>query len=75
MVILEELEHAKRRGAPIYGEVAGYGSTADAFRVTDRFEGDLVAGPSGVTWSARELGSIRVTLGAFRSRFLEITPA
>jgi 3-oxoacyl-[acyl-carrier-protein] synthase II len=35
MVILEELEHAKRRGAKIYGEVLGYGSTADAFRITD----------------------------------------
>lgn len=35
MVILEELEHAKQRGAQIYGEVAGYGSTADAYRVTD----------------------------------------
>ena len=35
MVILEELEHARRRGATIYAEVAGYGTTADAFRVTD----------------------------------------
>lgn len=35
MVILEELEHAKARGAKIYGEIAGYGSTADAFRITD----------------------------------------
>lgn len=35
MVILEELEHAKARGARIYGEVVGYGSTADAFRITD----------------------------------------
>jgi 3-oxoacyl-[acyl-carrier-protein] synthase II len=35
MVILEDLEHAKRRGAKIYGEVLGYGSTADAFRITD----------------------------------------
>jgi 3-oxoacyl-[acyl-carrier-protein] synthase II len=35
MVILEELEHAKHRGAPIYGEVLGYGSTADAYRITD----------------------------------------
>jgi 3-oxoacyl-[acyl-carrier-protein] synthase II len=35
MVILEELEHARRRGARIYGEVLGYGSTADAFRLTD----------------------------------------
>ena len=35
MVVLEELEHAKRRGAEIHGEVIGYGSTADAFRITD----------------------------------------
>ena len=35
MLILEELEHAKRRGATIYAEVTGYGSTADAFRMTD----------------------------------------
>ena len=35
MLILEELEHARRRGAAIHGEVVGYGSTADAFRITD----------------------------------------
>ncbi|MGL6193555.1 MAG: beta-ketoacyl-[acyl-carrier-protein] synthase family protein [Thermoguttaceae bacterium] len=35
MVILEEYEFAKKRGAKIYGELAGYGSTADAFRITD----------------------------------------
>jgi 3-oxoacyl-[acyl-carrier-protein] synthase II len=35
MVVLEELERAKARGAHIYGEIAGYGSTADAFRITD----------------------------------------
>jgi 3-oxoacyl-[acyl-carrier-protein] synthase II len=38
MLILEELEHAKARGAVIHGEVAGYGSTADAFRLTDTHE-------------------------------------
>ncbi len=35
MVVLEELERAKRRGAPIFGEILGYGSTADAYRITD----------------------------------------
>jgi 3-oxoacyl-[acyl-carrier-protein] synthase II len=35
MLVLEELAHAKRRGVPIYAEITGYGSTADAFRVTD----------------------------------------
>jgi 3-oxoacyl-[acyl-carrier-protein] synthase II len=35
IVILEELEHAKKRGAEILGEVLGYGSTADAYRITD----------------------------------------
>ena len=38
MLILEELEHAKARGARIYAEVAGYGATSDGF--------DMVA-PSG----------------------------
>jgi len=35
ILVLEELERAKKRGAKIYGELVGYGSTADAFRVTD----------------------------------------
>ena len=36
VVILETLEHATARGARILAEVAGYGSTADAFRITDQ---------------------------------------
>jgi 3-oxoacyl-[acyl-carrier-protein] synthase II len=35
IVILEELEHAKARGATIYAELTGYGTTGDAFRMTD----------------------------------------
>jgi 3-oxoacyl-[acyl-carrier-protein] synthase-1 len=38
VVVVEELEHAKNRGAKIYGEVVGYGATSDGF--------DMVA-PSG----------------------------
>ena len=35
MLIIEELERAKARGAKIYGEITGYGSSADAYRITD----------------------------------------
>lgn len=46
VVILETLEHANARGATILAEVVGYGSTADAFRITDQHpdgEGAVVA--------------------------------
>ena len=38
-IILEELSHARKRGVEILGELAGYGSTDDAFHITQPSEG------------------------------------
>ena len=53
IVVLEEYEHAKKRGAKIYGEVIGYGMSGDAYHMTAPAEDGS--------------GGFRAMRGAFRS--------
>jgi 3-oxoacyl-[acyl-carrier-protein] synthase II len=52
MLVLETLEHAKARGATPLAEIAGYGSSADAFRITDMH-------PEGKGPQAAMMGALR----------------
>ena len=55
ILILEELEHAKNRGAHIYAEVVGYGATADAYHVTSPKE-DGSGSAKAMTLAMEEAG-------------------
>ena len=54
-LVLEEYEHAKARGAKIYGEVCGYGSTCDAHHITAPHP-DARGGAQAMTDAMREAG-------------------
>lgn len=57
VVVLEELEHAKARGANIYAELIGYGSTGDAYHITSPAEDG--SGAAKAMTLAMEEGGIR----------------
>lgn len=55
VVVLEELEHAKKRGAKILAEVVGYGATCDAFHITSPAE-DGSGAAKAMTLAMEEAG-------------------
>lgn len=57
IVVLEELEHARRRGAFIYAEVLGYGCSSDAYHITSPAEDG--AGAARAMQNALEDGNVR----------------
>ena len=54
-LVLEEYEHAKARNAKIYGEVAGYGSTCDAYHITSPHP-EARGGAKAMTDAMKEAG-------------------
>ncbi len=55
IVIMEDLEHAKARGAKIYAEVVGYGATSDAYHITSPAE-DGAGAARAMTNAMKEAG-------------------
>ena len=55
IVVLEEYEHAKARGAKIYAEIGGYGATCDAYHMTSPMPAGEAAG-MGMTLAMQEAG-------------------
>lgn len=56
-LILEEYEHAKNRGAKIYAEVVGYGSTCDAFHITAP-DSEAVSSAKAISECLKEAGMV-----------------
>ena len=55
ILLLEELEHAKSRGATIHGEITGFGMSSDAAHITQ----PTVEGPARAIRAALEAGGVR----------------
>lgn len=55
IVVLEELEHAKKRGAKILAEVVGYGATSDAYHITSPAE-DGMGAVKAMEFAMKEAG-------------------
>lgn len=53
VVVLEELEHAKKRGAKILAEIVGYGATSDAYHITSPAE-DGMGAATAMKWAVEE---------------------
>ncbi len=56
VVVLESLEHAQKRGARIYGELAGYGATCDAYHITSPAE-DGSGAAKAMEWAIKDAGA------------------
>lgn len=73
ILVLEELEHAKKRGAKIYAEIVGYGATCDAYHMTAPCEdGD---GASRAMKKALEEGNVPLDEVAYINAHGTSTPA
>ncbi|RRD40972.1 beta-ketoacyl-[acyl-carrier-protein] synthase II [Leptotrichia sp. OH3620_COT-345] len=73
ILILEELEHAKKRGAKIYAEIVGYGETGDAFHMTAPSDGG--EGAARAIKMALEQGNIKLEEVGYINAHGTSTPA